>query len=199
MLDALKGRAVPVEQNANAADRDAELVARARRDRQAFGALYDRYLDAIYHYCFVRLGNREAAEDATSLVFTKAIDGLPGYRGGSFRSWLFAIAHNVVVDAHRAARPMEALTAAAGVTDPSPAPEELALDQDNGRAIRALLEGLSPEQREVVELRLAGLTGPEIARVLGKSHAAVRIAQFRGYTRLRALVSGAVKESDGDA
>jgi hypothetical protein len=43
----------------------------------------------------------EAAEDATSLVFAKALAGLPSYRadGATFRSWLFTIAHNVVIDA----------------------------------------------------------------------------------------------------
>jgi RNA polymerase sigma factor (sigma-70 family) len=198
MLESLKGRAVPVERTVEAGDRDAELVARARRDRQAFGALYDRYLDRIYRYCHVRLGNREAAEDATSLVFAKAMDGLPAHRGGTFRSWLFAIAHNVVADAHRTRRPVEPLEAAAAIVDPAPEPDEMAFLDDLGRAVRASLLRLSPDQRDVVELRLAGLTGPEIAAALGKSHAAIRIAQFRAYARLRCLL-GATKESDDDA
>lgn len=206
MLDALKGRAIPAEQTIEATDDDSRLVARARRDRQAFAALYDRYLDPIYRYCYVRLGSREGAEDATSLVFTKAMDALPSYRGrgpsggpqGAFRSWLFAIAHNVVTDAHRAVRPVESLTAAEAVVDPASAPDELALRQDAGRAVRRSLLQLSPDQRDVVELRLAGLTGPEIAAALGKSHAAVRIAQFRAFARLRVLL-GPIQESDDDA
>jgi RNA polymerase sigma-70 factor (ECF subfamily) len=198
MLDTLKGRAVLVERTAEASDRDAELVARARRDRQAFAALYDRYLDAIYRFCYVRLGSREAAEDATSLVFTKAMDALPAYRGGAFRSWLFAIAHNAVADAHRATRPVEPIEAAETIADPTPAPDELALRHDAGRTVRASLQHLSPEQRAVVELRLAGLTGPEIASALGKSHAAVRIAQFRAFATLRDVL-GATQESDDDA
>src|SRR5262245_29537424 len=175
MLDALKVRAVPIESTAEAGDRDAELVARAKRDRQAFAGLYDRYLDPIYRYCHVRLGNREAAEDATSLVFAKAMDGLPAYRGGCFRSWLFAIAHNVVADVHRSGRRAEPLTTAAAIADPAPEPDEAAILDDLGRAVRASLLRLSAEQREVVELRLAGLTGPEIAAALGKSHAAIRV------------------------
>jgi RNA polymerase sigma-70 factor (ECF subfamily) len=196
MLDALKVRAVPIESTAEAGDRDAELVARAKRERQAFGALYDRYLDPIYRYCHVRLGNREAAEDATSVVFAKAMAGLSSCGGRSFRSWLFAIAHNVVADAYRATRPSEPLAAAAALADPAAEPDELALIDDMGRAIRAALLRLSPDQREVVELRLAGLTGPEIAAALGKSHAAIRVAQFRAYARLRILLD-ATKEADG--
>jgi RNA polymerase sigma-70 factor (ECF subfamily) len=174
------------------------LVARARRDRRAFAALYDRYLDAIYRYCYVRLGNREAAEDATSLIFAKAMDGLPGFRGGTFRSWLFAIAHNAVADAHRATRPVETLDAAITIADPAPEPDELALRHDAGRAVREALRGLSPDQRDVVELRLAGLTGPEIACALGKSHAAIRITQFRAFARLRTLLESTARENDDD-
>jgi RNA polymerase sigma factor (sigma-70 family) len=198
MQNALKGT-IPVERTTKAGDRDAELVARARRDRRAFAALYDRYLDAVYRYCYVRLGNREAAEDATSLVFTKAMDGLPGLRGGTFRSWLFAIAHNAVADAHRAARPVEALDAAAALADPNPEPDEWALRDDAGRAVREALRGLSPDQRDVVELRLAGLTGPEIANALGKSHAAIRITQFRAFARLRTLLEQTAGENEDDA
>lgn len=171
-----------------AGDDDADLVAHAKHDRKAFAALYDRYLGPIYRYCFSRLGTKEAAEDATGLIFTKALDGLTSCRDGHFRSWLFAIARNVVVDAHRSARPAEPLEAAAELPDPSPSPDDLALRADDGRTVRALLTQLTPEQREIVELRLAGLTGPEIAQALGRTHAAVRVAQFRAYTRLRSLL-----------
>jgi len=81
---------------------DAILVAEAKRDRRAFAPLYRRYVDRVYRYCDRVLGDRELAEDAASLVFTKALAGLPHCRGAAFRSWLFAIAHNVIVDAQRA-------------------------------------------------------------------------------------------------
>ena len=83
---------------------DAALAVRARVDREAFAALYARYVDPVYRYSLSRLGDREAAEDATSQVFVHALAALPRYREqGSFRSWLFAIAHNVVTDAGRRA------------------------------------------------------------------------------------------------
>ncbi|MFT4041415.1 MAG: sigma factor, partial [Thermomicrobiales bacterium] len=68
---------------------DHDLVARAQRgDRAAFAALYDRYLNGVYRYCYRLLGSREAAEDANTEVFLRALAALPGYRAGSYRSWL---------------------------------------------------------------------------------------------------------------
>ena len=179
-------------------DDDAELVAQAQRDRQAFVPLYARYAVPVYRYCYRRLGSHEAAEDATSQTFTKALAGLPRFREGSFRGWLFAIAHNVVTDVHRRRRPDVALDAAATLADEAPTPEEQALVTAADRSVQSLLGRLPPDQRRVVELRLAGLTGPEIARVLGRRPEAVKSSQFRAYARLRRLLSGATGEEEGD-
>ncbi|MBL8129521.1 MAG: sigma-70 family RNA polymerase sigma factor [Chloroflexia bacterium] len=168
---------------------DADLVARAQADRQAFAALYRRYLDPIHRYCYRRLGSREAAEDATSLVFTKALVSLPTYRAGSFRSWLFSIAYHVITDDLRARRVVAELNAATEVPDREPMPEEALMAAESHSSVVQLLDHLSPGQRRVVELRLAGLTGREVAEVLGCSLPAVKIAQVRAYSRLRDLVT----------
>jgi RNA polymerase sigma-70 factor (ECF subfamily) len=94
-------RAPDVAETASDEDEVARLVAAAQRDRAAFAPLYDRYVRAVYGYCYRCLGDREAAEDATSAVFTKALIGLSSYREGAFRGWLFTIAHNVITDAVR--------------------------------------------------------------------------------------------------
>ena len=67
---------------------EALLVARAQRDPAAFAPLYEAYFDAVYRYCYHRLGDWSAAEDAASLVFTNALAALPRFRtnvrSGSF-------------------------------------------------------------------------------------------------------------------
>ena len=177
---------------------EAALVAAAKRDRRAFAPLYHRYAVRVYRYCYRRLGTREAAEDATSLVFTKALAALPTCREETFRSWLFAIAHNVIADRVRAPDGAHApLDVAVEIEDAAPSPEERAIADDEGRRLRALLEHLTPDQREVVELRLNGLNGPETARVLGRSHGAVKVAQFRAYDRLRTLLGVARAGTEG--
>src|SRR5688572_16689188 len=105
---------------------DAELAARAQRDLRDFAPLYRRYLDPVHQYCYRRLGSREAAEDATSLIFERVLQALPGYRGGIFRAWLFTIAHHVITDRYRSVHPQEPLECAAELEDPALQPEALA-------------------------------------------------------------------------
>lgn len=183
-------------------DEDAHLVALAKTDPRAFAPLYHRYFDPVYRYSYRRLGSSEAAADATAHVFAKALAALPRYREEtpSFRAWLFTIAHNVIVDDLRARRPTASIDNVAHVEARDPSPEDVALSEETRRTVRALLAALPPEQRQILELRLAGLTGPEIAAVLGRSLGAVKIAQVRAFARLRARFdsSGSPKHGDGE-
>lgn len=168
-------------------EEDAWLVMAAKADPRAFAPLYDRYFDPVYRYCYRRLGHPEVAADATAQIFVKALGALRGYREDavSFRSWLFAIAHNVLVDEVRTYRPVYPIDEAAAVVDAAPSPEAEALTAETARTIRGLLAQLPPDQQKVMELRLAGLTGPEIAAALGRTLGSVKIAQVRAIARLR--------------
>jgi RNA polymerase sigma-70 factor (ECF subfamily) len=176
---------------------DDALVAAARHDQQAFGRVYDRYLSPVYRYCYGRLGSREEAEDATSLVFARALAGLSTYRGSAFRSWLFAIAHNVVLNVRRDIALTYPLHLARDLATDEPDLAELAMQNELHVSIHRALEGLTEEQRNVVELRLVGLSGPEIAVALGRSHGAVRATQCRAVSRLRLLL-GEPSMTEGD-
>src|SRR5690606_27228190 len=110
------------------------------------------------------------------------------HRPGAFRSWLFTIAHNVVVDTYRRRRPTQPLETAGDRPDSDPTPEEAALTSDDGRTLRRMFGNLTNDQREVMELRLAGLTGAEIAQVLGRSPGSVKTAQFRAMAKLRNIL-----------
>jgi RNA polymerase sigma-70 factor, ECF subfamily len=169
---------------------DEVLVARAQGDPEAFAALYRRYVNPVYRYCFHRLSSQMAAEDTTSEIFMKAFTGIRGFRNErTFRSWLFAIAHNTVTDNFRAHRPQEPIEAADWLLDPDPSPEERAVLAEGECSVQALLSRVTPQQARILELRLAGLTGPEIAEVLDCSLAAVKIGQVRGYGRLREILA----------
>jgi RNA polymerase sigma-70 factor (ECF subfamily) len=157
-------------------------------DLRAFEALYREFLRPIYLYCYRRLRSVEDAEDATSVVFAKALATFSTRRDErATRSWLFAIAHNVVADHYRTRRPVYPLDEAAEVADPAAAPDRISEDDD---ALDSLLAQVTSEQARILEFQLSGLTGPEIAEVLGKSHTAVKVARFRAFERLKAVLGG---------
>jgi len=181
------------------------IVAQAQQDPIAFAPLYQHYFPIVLGYCQRRLNDREVAADATSQVFIRALNALPKFRpdptrpGSTFRSWLFTIAHNIVVDTHRRDRKHQSLDApdrggdmplveSSTLTDPTRSPEEQAIAADTLRQVRQTLARLPETQRQIVELRLAELTGSEIAATLGMSLSAVKSAQFRAYAILRDLL-----------
>jgi RNA polymerase sigma-70 factor (ECF subfamily) len=157
-----------------------------RLDAAAFATLYREYVDSVYRYCYFRLDGREQAEDATSQIFLKALAALPTHRQrDSFRSWLFSIAHNVVTDLYRSRRPVWPLSIVENHADNRQSVEADALQSVERDEVRDLLARLPAEQRRVLELRLAGLSSSEIAKVLGKKTGAVKVAQSRAIARLR--------------
>ena len=172
----------------SAVDASDEALARAAvQDREAFAALYRRHVADVYRYCHRRLGTRERAEDATATTFERALAGIATFRRGPFRAWLFTIARNATVDAYRRAPRDVPLIDGFDWPDDAPGPEETAAARDDASWVRGLLAHLTGDQREVVELRLAGLTDQEIGRVLGKRHGAIRTIQHRALKRLRQL------------
>jgi RNA polymerase sigma-70 factor (ECF subfamily) len=157
----------------------------ARRD--AFAAVYEALFDAVYRYCRIRVADVRDAEDLAAVVFARAYAAFPPEQNASMRSWVFAIAHNTVANHYRDHRNTvtQPLDDRIDLPDPDPLPEQIVLATAERDSLRFALHRLTAEQRQVVELRLAGLTGPEIAAVLGRSHAAVKMLQLRAIERLR--------------
>jgi RNA polymerase sigma-70 factor (ECF subfamily) len=119
----------------------------------------------------------------------RALSMLSSLGDRPFRPWLFAIAHNLVIDSwrsHKVTVPIEQLTNIAGGES---SPEQVALHQERSSEIHTLLRGLPERERQVVELRLAGLAGQEIAEVLGCSQPAVRAAHHRAIEHLRTALA----------
>jgi len=174
---------------------DAVLVAHAQHDRRAFEPLYHRYFDAVFRFCFYRLGDWQDAEDATGDVFAQVIAHLDRFREDgredAFRCWLFTVARNLVSNRRRdqARRPLAPLDRAELLSDDAPGPEEAAMADADHRLVLALMAQLNPDQRDLLQLRLVGLTDKEIASVLNRSHDAVRKEQSRTIRVLRDFVS----------
>jgi RNA polymerase sigma-70 factor (ECF subfamily) len=170
----------------------ADLVAARRREPAAVSRLYTAYAPALFRFFMAAVGDRHQAEDLTGTTFVGAIEGLPRFYGPieALGGWLFQIARHDLYDFRRRqarsrVEPLEdylpEAAAAAGAADP----EELAIDRLEGSRVVAALRELSPDQREVLLLRMAGgLTAPEVAETLGKTTGAVKALQHRGLTSL---------------
>ncbi len=167
---------------------DARLVAQLHTDPQALTLLYERYLEPVYRYCYVRMGNRERAEDATSDVFLRLLAGLGEYRQGNFAAWLFRIAHNVVVDSYRAQRPEATIDDALHLRDPQPTPEDAIAGGADYAPLYNALAMLNQEQRAVIELQFTGWADEQIAAALSRTPAAVRMLRLRAMQRLREIM-----------
>ena len=164
---------------------DEQLAMAAQANPQAFTPLYERYLDRIYRFCYNRLGDRQAAEDAASEVFLHALAHLPAYSSGTFGAWLYTIARNVVIAHYRRqgrSEPLEGRRGADLRHDPLAA-------QAERTALLLALDQLSDEQRAAVELPAAGWPDAQIGAILGKSEAAVRMIRYRAMQRLQSLLA----------
>jgi RNA polymerase sigma-70 factor (ECF subfamily) len=169
---------------------DGALVKAAQTDRDAFDALYRRYVTRVYRYCYVHANNRADAEDLTAQTFLAALEGLSRYRGrGPFAAWLFGIARRKCADHHRShyADRNEPLDAAQSLPDPSaPDPEQSAYHNDVLDCIQRALPHLSPDRREALTLRFwGGLKGREVAAVMRRSEGAIKMLVSRAVADLR--------------
>lgn len=186
--ETVKGHAEPERREYGALDDDG-LAHAARQDPAAFAELYQRYVEPVYGYCFLRLTNRQVAEDATSEVFVRALAGLNGYSGGIFSAWLFRIAHNVVINVYRRQRTTCSLDSADDPADPHPSPEGIALRAAERAELSEAIAQLPSDQRTVLELQLAGWTGQEIAGIAGRTAPAVKMLRYRAVLRLRDILT----------
>lgn len=164
---------------------DEEMVARAQRDPDQFAPLYARYARPIHAFVLRRTADSEQADDITSQVFTRALSALPRYQNGPFRGWLYAIARNLLIDAHRRSKPVSPLERAELVPTTAHSPEDAAIASEAHATLMAALDTLTTTQRRIVLLRLQGLTGQEIADELRMGYAAMKSAQYRAFGRLR--------------
>ncbi len=174
-------------------DLPAEVIVAARRaDPAAVEAVYRRYAPAVLAYFRSRVADPHLAEDLTGDAFVAVLRALPSYQGGPevFAGWLFTLVRRDFVDhLRRTARRPESVGEPPGEPDPMPDAAEEVLSRADREWVRAALAQLTPDQQEVLVLRVvAGLTAPEIAAATGRTVGAVKALQHRGLDRLGQLL-----------
>lgn len=165
-------------------------------DTDAFGRLYLLHLDAIYRYIYFRVGDVHEAEDLTEQVFVRAWEALPRYqaRTSPFSSWLYRIAHNLIVDYHRRRhiQPVPLLEEQ-GHESREAVAEAAALEQviraEEMHALAQAVAQLTEAQQQVLVLRFVeGLSHDKIARIVNKSQQACRVIQHRALIALNRIL-----------
>ncbi len=153
---------------------DARLLGRvAARDEEAAATFFDRYAQEIFGF-LVRRSDDETARDLLQEVFSRALRAASSYRGdSSARTWLYAIARNVLFE--RARNRIDARPLWSSIEGLELGPESLLIEAERRQQVVSALAQLPDEQAIVLELhRIDGLPHKEIARLLGISVAASR-------------------------
>jgi len=178
-------------------DDESRIIAKARDgDRTALSALVTSHWPYIYRLAFAKTGNPEDAQEITQDTFLKALAALPRYQqtNAAFKTYLSRITLNLIIDYYRKhGRAPQAVDIAdynKAIVDPGIRPEEAVIGAERRGEVARLLTLLSDEQRQVIELRIIqGLTVAEVARLMGKSGAAVKMLQQRALKKLKQLFS----------
>jgi RNA polymerase sigma-70 factor (ECF subfamily) len=186
--------AVDVEPNTPTED-EAALVAAARHDPQAFGVLYERYVERVYAYIFHRVGNTQDTEDLTARTFYRVLDKLDTYedRGLPFAAWLFRIAHNLVANWHRdrGRRRFLSLDRLWSHSQPGNTPEEQVEQAETQAALWSAINQLPAERRNLLLYKFGSrLSNVEIGELMNKSEGAIKSLYFRTLATLRKDLEG---------
>jgi RNA polymerase sigma-70 factor (ECF subfamily) len=162
-------------------------------DGEAFGQLYDRYVDTVFRFIYFRVNDRALAEDFTSETFLRALRriGTISYQGRDIGAWFVTIARNIILDHMKSARHRLEVTTADTVEGDQrePSPEAAVLDLLTSERLMEAVKRLGAEQRECVMLRfIQGFSVSETAAVMGKNDGAIKALQHRAIRKLADFV-----------
>ncbi|NQS91021.1 MAG: sigma-70 family RNA polymerase sigma factor [Chloroflexi bacterium] len=159
-------------------------------DSDAFGVLYEKYIDQIYNYIYFRTSNGKDAEDICSRVFIRALNHIEKYedRGYPFSAWLYRIAHNLVVNWYRDRERSNEVS----LSDQYPPPtmdgsvEESIEKEDETEALLRIIRDLPEDRKELLILKhVEGLTNEEIGKIMDRTEGAIKALYHRTLESLR--------------
>ena len=153
---------------------DRELIIQCQSgELSKFGELYDRYIDRIYKFIYLKTSDREIAEDITSDVFMKAMNSLSSLevdkKDLNFKSWLYTIANNKVIDFYRTKKQSSDIEECYDLWEYFDYSQDID-NKDKLLSIQNYLSELKADQKEILVLRIwEDLSYKEISEITGKS------------------------------
>lgn len=163
-------------------------------DREAFGELYKIFLNRIYRFVYYLVGDEFSAEDITQNTFLKAWNSLPNFSldGGTFQSYLYTIARNLVIDGQRKrkAYPLEGYE---DVLESQENPENAVWKDEAAQKVHQALAGLDEDDRQILILRFfEEMQFDEISKIVGRQSGAIRVKVHRLMEVLRQKLEGKI-------
>jgi RNA polymerase sigma-70 factor (ECF subfamily) len=170
------------------------LLLASQGDRDAFGLLYERYVDRIFNYVYYRTGNLHDAEDLTARVFQRAMNHIHNYtdRGIPFSAWLYRIAHNLVANWHRDRSRKQEIPLDDVPILPSRGdhPEKNLVRSQEQETLLKLIRRLPAERQNLLILKFVeNLSNAEIGAIMGRSEGAIKSLYHRTLLALRDQLS----------
>ncbi len=159
-------------------------------DRDAFGQLYERYVERIFNYVYYRTGNTHDAEDLTARVFQRAMNHIQKYtdRGVPFSAWLYRIAHNLVANWHRDRSRKQEIPLDDMPILPTKGdhPERNLVRSQEQDALLRMIRKLPAERQNLLILKFVeDMSNAEIGAIMGRSEGAVKSLYHRTLLALR--------------
>lgn len=170
-----------------------ELVQKSQKgDADAFGQIYDTFITPIYRYVYYKVKN-EDVEDIVETLFLKAWENINKYtkrKNTTFRSWIFRIAHNLVVDHYRLTREHASLDPRLSDTKRESNPITVTTQSLNNQHLKKALSKIKKNYQQIILLKYINeLSNEEISKILKKSEGSVRILQFRALKSLKQILT----------
>jgi len=159
-------------------------------DRDAFGELYEQYIDRIFNYVYYRTGNTHDAEDLTARVFQRAMNHIHNYtdRGVPFSAWLYRIAHNLVANWYRDRSRKQEIPINDIPVLPAKGdhPETSLVRTEEQDGLLRFIRKLPPERQHLLILKFVeNLSNAKIGQIMGRSEGAIKSLYHRTLLALR--------------
>lgn len=166
------------------------LAQAAQGDSEAFGMLYERYVERIYNYIYYRTGNVYDAEDLTEKVFFRALRHIGNYhdRGLPFSAWLYRIAHNLVANWHRDNSRRKEIPLDDGIMGPQHGeqPEHELLVSEEREHLMHVIRSLPPDRQQLLILKFVEhMSNAEIGQIMKRTEGAVKSLYHRTLLAIR--------------
>lgn len=161
-------------------------------DKQAYGVLYERYLDNIYRYVLLKVGIASIAEDLTEETFIRTWEYLPrlSRKDGMInhlKAFLYRTASNLVIDFYRKKKPDN--LDPEEIIEVRESPEQIFERQEEIRKLSRIIQKMRPDYQKIIILRFVNqLSHQETASLLQITEAHSRVLQFRALKRLKSLM-----------